>query len=48
MDSAVSRRPGRIKEQIDIPIVRPRSLDMVMDPDFIEVKRRILHSLHVA
>lgn len=44
----MSRRPGRIKEQIDIPIVRPRSLDMVMDPDFIEVKRRILHSLHVA
>lgn len=39
-------RPGRIKEILDVPIDRPRNLDMVMDPEFIYMKRNIFHLLH--
>ncbi|MEL7936586.1 ABC transporter ATP-binding protein [Pseudomonas delhiensis] len=39
-------RPGRIKRILDVPIERPRSLDMVMDRQFIEMKREILNLLH--
>ena len=39
-------RPGRIKEILDVPIDRPRNLDMVMDPEFIHMKRNIFHLLH--
>jgi NitT/TauT family transport system ATP-binding protein len=39
-------RPGRIKEVLDVPISRPRNLDMVMDPEFIRMKRDIFHQLH--
>ena len=41
----MTARPGRLKEEIVVPIPRPRSLDMVMDADFIAVKRRILDLL---
>jgi NitT/TauT family transport system ATP-binding protein len=41
----MTARPGRLKEQVTVPIPRPRSLDMVMDPGFIAVKRRILDLL---
>lgn len=37
-------RPGRIKEVLDVPIGRPRNLDMVMDPEFIRMKRDIFIS----
>ncbi|WP_022961572.1 ABC transporter ATP-binding protein [Halopseudomonas pelagia] len=39
-------RPGRIKEVLDVPIERPRNLDVVMEPDFIRMKRQILGLLH--
>ncbi|MCY1406046.1 Bicarbonate transport ATP-binding protein CmpD [compost metagenome] len=39
-------RPGRIKRILDVPIDRPRSLDMVMDRSFIDMKREILGLLH--
>ncbi|MGE8064418.1 ABC transporter ATP-binding protein [Pseudomonas sp. NPDC089569] len=39
-------RPGRIKEVLDVPMQRPRSLDMVMEPEFIKMKRDIFHLLH--
>jgi len=39
-------RPGRIKEILNVPIDRPRNLDMVMDPEFIHMKRNIFHLLH--
>ena len=39
-------RPGRIKEIIDVPIERPRKLDVVMEPTFIQMKRHILGLLH--
>jgi NitT/TauT family transport system ATP-binding protein len=42
----MSARPGRIKERLEIPIERPRSLEMVMDPGFIAIKRRVLSLLH--
>ncbi len=38
----MTARPGRIKQEVVVPIARPRSLDMVMDPEFIAVKRQIL------
>jgi len=38
----MTARPGRIKEKVTVPIPRPRSLDLVMDADFISIKRRIL------
>jgi len=39
-------RPGRIKEILDVPIERPRNLDVVMEPEFIRMKRHILGLLH--
>ncbi|NWD09422.1 ABC transporter ATP-binding protein [Pseudomonas gingeri] len=39
-------RPGRIKQVLDVPIGRPRNLDMVMEPSFIRMKREIFHLLH--
>lgn len=39
-------RPGRIKEVLDVPIERPRTLDVVMEPEFIRMKRHILGLLH--
>ncbi|WP_207285493.1 ABC transporter ATP-binding protein [Pseudomonas sp. FW300-N2A2] len=39
-------RPGRIKQILDVPIERPRSLDMVMERSFIEMKRDIFGLLH--
>lgn len=39
-------RPGHIKEILDVPIERPRTMDMVMEPDFIRMKRQILGLLH--
>ena len=42
----MSGRPGRIREKIHVPIKRPRTLDMVMSPAFIDVKRRIVNLLH--
>lgn len=39
-------RPGRIKREMDVPMPRPRDMDMVMDRQFIEMKREILGLLH--
>ncbi|MHC8323841.1 ABC transporter ATP-binding protein [Pseudomonas sp. GB2N2] len=39
-------RPGRIKQILDVPIERPRTLDMVMERSFIEMKRDIFGLLH--
>ncbi|WP_263263123.1 ABC transporter ATP-binding protein [Pseudomonas sp. RIT-PI-S] len=43
---AMGARPGRIKKVLDVPIERPRHLDMVMDPAFISMKKEIFHLLH--
>ncbi len=42
----MTARPGRIKADIRVEIPRPRSMDLVMEPDFIALKRRILGLLH--
>ena len=39
-------RPGRIKREMDVPMPRPREMDMVMERQFIEMKREILSLLH--
>ena len=39
-------RPGRIKRVMDVPMGRPRNLDMIMEPEFIRMKREIFHLLH--
>ncbi|WP_445180813.1 ABC transporter ATP-binding protein [Pseudomonas sp. McL0111] len=39
-------RPGRIKQILDVPIERPRTLDMVMERSFIDMKRQIFGLLH--
>ncbi|MDH4553829.1 ABC transporter ATP-binding protein [Pseudomonas sp. BN417] len=39
-------RPGRIKREMDVPMPRPRDMDMVMERQFIEMKREILGLLH--
>jgi NitT/TauT family transport system ATP-binding protein len=38
----MSRRPGRVKEVVQVDIARPRSLDDMGSPQFAELKRRIL------
>lgn len=43
---AMGARPGRIKQVLNVPIERPRHLDMVMDPSFIAMKKNIFHLLH--
>lgn len=37
----MSKRPGRIKEIIDIKLPRPRTKDVRMTPEFIEYERQI-------
>ncbi|MHA2937088.1 ABC transporter ATP-binding protein [Vibrio sp. RC27] len=39
-------KPGRIQKILDVNIPHPRTLDMVMDPEFISLKREILSLLH--
>jgi NitT/TauT family transport system ATP-binding protein len=39
-------RPGRIQEEIAIGFRHPRSMDLVLDPQFLMIKRRILQLLH--
>ena len=38
----MTARPGRLKEEVVVPIPRPRTIDMVMEPEFIALKRRIV------
>jgi NitT/TauT family transport system ATP-binding protein len=38
----MTSRPGRIKQEIAVPIPRPRSIEVVMEPEFIALKRKIL------
>lgn len=41
----MSARPGRIIERVDVSFARPRGLDVVSDPEFVALKRRLLESL---
>ena len=42
----MSARPGRIIDSIDVHLERPRNYDIVTSEHFIELKRRIMSSLH--
>jgi NitT/TauT family transport system ATP-binding protein len=39
----MSRRPGRVKEEIAIPFPKPRTFDIVTTPVFVSIKERVLH-----
>lgn len=41
----MSRRPGRLKEQFDVPFAKPRNMEILTDPQFVTLKDRILHSI---
>ncbi|MEZ2330163.1 ABC transporter ATP-binding protein [Mesorhizobium sp. RCC_202] len=41
----MSGRPGQIKKEIRVGFSRPRSMDLVMEPSFIAMKREILELL---
>ena len=42
----MTARPGRIKEQIEIRIGRPRSVEALTSAEFIAIKRRIMALIH--
>jgi ABC-type nitrate/sulfonate/bicarbonate transport system ATPase subunit len=42
----MSPRPGRVVADLANPLARPRDVEMLTDPVFIEMKARILHLLH--
>ena len=42
----MTAHPGRIKDVVAIPLPRPRDLSIVMEPEFIRLKRQILRLLH--
>jgi len=39
-------RPGRVQQIIDIPLERPRHVDVELEPEFIALKRQIVDLLH--
>jgi NitT/TauT family transport system ATP-binding protein len=42
----MTARPGRIKERVEIAIPRPRTAEVLTSASFMELKRRIMHSIH--
>jgi ABC-type nitrate/sulfonate/bicarbonate transport system ATPase subunit len=42
----LSARPGRVLADLPIPLTRPRGLDALTSPQFVELKREVLHLLH--
>ena len=42
----MSPRPGVIKQMVPVRLPRPRAMAMVMDPDFIAIKRQVLDLIH--
>ena len=41
----MSARPGRVIEDIVLPFVRPRSHDLVTEPEFVRLKRHVMQLL---
>ena len=41
----MSARPGRMKLEVPVGLPEHRDLDMKLSPEFVEIKRHILHSL---
>lgn len=42
----MSARPGRILESMDVNLDRPRQVDVLTSPHFVELKRHIISLLH--
>ncbi len=42
----MSPRPGRIERLVPVALPRPRSMAMVMEPEFIAIKRQVLTLIH--
>ena len=38
----LTARPARVKEEIDMPLPRPRTYEMVTSSRYVEIKRRVL------
>jgi NitT/TauT family transport system ATP-binding protein len=41
----MSRRPGELKQEIPISLPHHRELDIKLSPEFIDIKRQVLHAL---
>lgn len=41
----MSRRPGRIKTTVDVRAEKPRTIDFLSAPEFIELHRSLLHAV---
>lgn len=39
----MSKRPGRIKEEIRVPFPKPRRFNLLTTPEFVSIKDRVLH-----
>jgi NitT/TauT family transport system ATP-binding protein len=44
--AVMSGRPGRILADLPIALPRPRDLDVLTSPAFVELKREVLRLLH--
>lgn len=42
----MSSRPGRIMDTVNVDLQRPREYEIITTPAFVELKRRIMESLH--
>jgi len=42
----MTARPGRIKEVVEIDLLRPRSVEALTSEVFMALKRRIMRSMH--
>ncbi|MFE4503925.1 ABC transporter ATP-binding protein [Rhodococcus sp. NPDC056743] len=42
----LSARPATVKRVVDVPLPRPRELDMITSPEFAAVERELLQVLH--
>lgn len=43
----MSPRPGRMKLEVQVPLSRPRTIDAITSPAFVELKARILRELRL-
>lgn len=41
----MSKNPGKIIDVIDINFKRPRSIDIISDIEFVEIKKKLLNML---
>lgn len=41
----MAAHPGRIQQEFKVPLPEQRTLEMKLDPEFIEIKRTIIHAL---